>query len=96
MVFRGYNHTFTADGKSLAAILGDVVKMWDLRTLQEIAVIKHKEVVTTSLAFSTDINMFAVGFESEDSQKSCIRVWQVPSFEEIEAAEALLQSNDIQ
>ena len=91
---RGYNPTFTTDGRLLATSFDNTVRMYDLTTMQEIAVIQYKEQVN-SLAFSSDSHIFAAGFSTEDNQKSCVRLWKIPSLEEIDADEASSQSKDI-
>ena len=77
---------FTADGKTLATGGADSkVKLWNIATEQEVVTLELPG-GCRSVRFSPDGRTLAVGFLLEPEQR--IRLWEVPSFQEIDAAEA--------
>ncbi len=79
---------FTPDGKTLATGSHDRrVKLWNVATRQELATLPLDGTIL-SLVFSPDGRSLAAGHED----KPRIRLWRVPLFGEIEAAESKAQS----
>ena len=77
---------FSPDGKTLATGAGDSkVKLWNIATEQEVATLELPG-GCWSVKFSPDGRTLAVGYLLEPEQH--IRLWEVPSFEDIDAAEA--------
>jgi WD40 repeat protein len=77
---------FSPDGKTLATCASDSkVKLWNIATEQEVATLELPG-GCSSVKFSPDGRTLAVGYLLEPEQ--LIRLWEVPSFEDIEAAEA--------
>jgi WD40 repeat protein len=77
---------FSPDGKTLATVADDCkVKLWNIATEQEVATLKLPG-GCRSVRFSPDGRIMAVGYLIEPEQR--IRLWEVPSFAEIDAAEA--------
>jgi WD40 repeat protein len=77
---------FTPDGKTLAAgIQTGQVRLWNIATKQEVATLSL-EGHFLSMAFSPDGRNLAVGYGDYVKERH-IRLWQVPSFEEIKKAE---------
>ena len=75
---------FTPDGKTLATGSHDRrVKLWNVATQQEMATLPLDGIIL-SLVFSPDGRSLAAGHEG----KPRLRLWRVPSFEEIEAVES--------
>ncbi|HVM47301.1 MAG TPA: serine/threonine-protein kinase [Candidatus Acidoferrum sp.] len=77
---------FSPDGKRLAtggSNPDDAIKLWDADSWQELLTLEGTGSLFTSTAFSPDGN--ALGTQSEDG---FLHVWQAPSWEEINAAEA--------
>jgi eukaryotic-like serine/threonine-protein kinase len=83
---------FSPDGKTLVTGGDDrKVKLWNMATLQEVATLELLRGGCRSLKFSPDGRTLAaghlIGFEAE------IWLWQAPSLENIEAAEAWITAN---
>jgi WD40 repeat protein len=77
---------FSPDGKTLATGAADSkVKLWNIATEQEVATLELPG-GCTSVKFSPDGRILAVGYLLDPEQH--IRLWEVPSFEDIGAAEA--------
>ncbi len=77
---------FSPDGKTLATGASDSkVKLWNVATEQEVATLELPG-GCPSVKFSPDGRTLAVGYLVEPEQH--IRLWEVPSFEDIAAAEA--------
>jgi WD40 repeat protein len=77
---------FSTDGKTLATGADDsMVKLWNIATEQEVATLKIPG-GCRSVRFSPDGRTLAVGYVLEPEQH--IRLWEVPSFKEIDAVEA--------
>lgn len=76
---------FSPDGKTLATGAADSkVKLWNIATEQEVTALKLPG-GCRSVKFSPDGRILAVGYVLEPDQH--IRLWEVPSFEDIDAAE---------
>jgi WD40 repeat protein/serine/threonine protein kinase len=77
---------FAPDGKTLATFSDPRVKLWNLATKQEVATFQNEGSIL-SMEFSTDGNTLAIGrADSRAEMDESIRLWQVPSFEEIGAS----------
>ena len=78
---------FSPDGKTLATGGFDrKVKLWNIATEQELATLELLPGACMTLRFSPDGHTLAAG--SWLSPEPYMSLWQVPSFEEIAAAEA--------
>jgi WD40 repeat protein len=85
-----FSVAFSPDGKTLATGADDrKVKLWNIATQQEVATLKLPG-ACRSVKFSPDGRTLAVGYIVEP--ETYIRLWEVPSFEEIDAAEARLRA----
>jgi WD40 repeat protein len=86
---------FSPDGKTLAT--GGYernVKLWNIATQQEVATLEALPGSCLSLRYSPDGCTLAAG--SWMGSESHLSFWQVPSFEEIDAAEATLKTGSKQ
>ena len=78
---------FSPDGKTLATGGYDrKVKLWNISTQQEVATLEPVPGTCLSLRFSRDGRTLAAG--SYLGSEEGISLWQAPSLEEIDAAEA--------
>jgi hypothetical protein len=69
------------------------VKLWNIATQQEVMTLKLPG-GCRSVRFSPDGRTLAVGYLLEPEQY--IRLWEVPSLEEIEAAEGRMKAETMQ
>ena len=86
---------FSPDGKTVAT--GGYerkVKLWNIATQQEVATLGPLPGSCLTLRFSSDGRTLAVG--SWMGTEPYMSLWQVPSFEEIAAAEATLKTGSKQ
>jgi WD40 repeat protein len=82
---------FSPDGKTLATGGGDSkVKLWNTATEQELATLEPLPGGCMTLRFSPDGRTLAAG--SYLGPEQYMSLWQVPSFEEIDASEATLKT----
>ncbi|MFO0897435.1 MAG: WD40 repeat domain-containing protein [Pirellulales bacterium] len=78
---------FSPDGQTLATgSFEHNVKLWNIATQQEVASLEALPGSCVSLRFSPDGRTLAAG--SVNGSETYILLWQVPSFEDIDAAEA--------
>ena len=68
---------FSFDGTNVAALAGQDVKIWDVRTGNKILTIKNLKGWPTALAFSEDGRTLAVATAKEKGRDSEISVWEV-------------------
>jgi len=83
--------SFSPDGRLLAGSedknwVDSRVGLWDVKTATLVRTLNLYGHLAFSLAFSPDGRTLAVGYLLEPEQY--IRLWEVPSFEEIAATEA--------
>ena len=70
---------FSLDGTNVAALAGQDVKIWDVRTGKKILTIKNLKGWPTALAFSEDGRTLAVATAKGPGRDSEITVWEVPT-----------------
>ena len=70
---------FSLDGTNVAALVGQDVKIWDVRNGKKILTIKNLKGWPTALAFSEDGRTLAVATLKVPGRDSEITVWEVPS-----------------
>ena len=89
---RGHNGVvwdvaFSRDGRTLASSADDgTIKLWNLASMQEAATLHGHEGPVSGLAFSPDGNYLA------SASEGAVRLWKAPTFEEISAAERLIEA----
>jgi WD40 repeat protein len=89
---RGHNGlvwdvAFSRDGRTLASSGDDAtIKLWNLASMQEAATLHGHDGPVSSVAFSPNGNYLA-------SSGGCtMRLWKAPTFEEISAAERMIEA----
>jgi WD40 repeat protein len=89
---RGHNGlvwdvAFSRDGRTLASSADDgTIKLWNLASMQEAATLHGHDGPVSSVAFSPNGNYLA-------SSGGCtVRLWNAPTFEEISAAERMVEA----
>ena len=89
---RGHNGlvwavAFSRDGRTLASSADDgTIKLWNLASIQEAATLHGHEGAVSGLAFSPDGNYLA------SAGGGAVRLWKAPTFEEISAAERMIEA----
>jgi len=89
---RGHNGVvwdvaFSRDGRTLASSADDgTIKLWNLASMQEAATLHGHEGPVSGLAFSPDGNYLA------SAGGWTVRLWNAPTFEEISAAERMIEA----
>ena len=89
---RGHNGAvwdvaFSRDGRTLASCANDgTIKLWNLASMQEAATLHGHEGQVSGLAFSPDGNFLA------SAGGWAVRLWKAPTFEEISAAERMIEA----
>ena len=89
---RGHNGgvwcvAFSLDGRTLASGANDgTIKLWNLASMQEAATFHGHEGSVSALAFSPDGNYLA------SAGGYTVRLWKAPTFEEISAAERMIEA----
>src|SRR2546422_8979217 len=89
---RGHNGlvwyvAFSRDGRTLASSADDgTIKLWNLASMQEAATLHGHEGPVSGLAFSPDGNYLA------SASEGAVRLWKAPTFEELSAAERMIEA----
>jgi WD40 repeat protein len=89
---RGHNGAvwdvaFSRDGRTLASCACDgTIKLWNLASMQEAATLHGHEGQVSGIAFSPDGNYLA------SAGGWAVRLWNAPTFEEISAAERMIEA----
>ena len=88
---RGHNGAiwdvaFSRDGRTLASCANDgTIKLWNLASMQEAATLHGHDGPVSSVAFSPNGNYLA------SAGGWTVRLWKAPTFEEISAAERMIE-----
>jgi WD40 repeat protein len=79
---------FSRDGRTLASSADDgTIKLWNLASMQEAATLLHgHEGAVSGIAFSPDGNYLPT------AGGGAVRLWKAPTFEEISAAERMIEA----
>jgi WD40 repeat protein len=91
---RGHNGAvwgvaFSRDGRTLASGANDgTIKLWNLASMQEAATLHGHEGPVSRVAFSPSSSLLASAAEG------AVRLWKAPTFEEISAAERMVEAKN--